>query len=356
MKILILSDIQDHGKKCAEGLANRGHDILFVYQKGAVDECVFLNSKIRMKELPYGGKIGYILNALSLNKIFKEYKPDVVHVHYAAGYGLLSRLAGVHPSVISCYGSDIFEFPNQNKLKFFILRNILSNADGLQSTSRGMENEIRKVIGSKNTEIDIIPFGINVELFRPKESRSINSRPVVGFMKSLFPIYNVPLLIRAFKVVLNKTTLNPVLRIYGNGPEKANLQLLVKELGLDDSVFFMGRVPNEEVPNALNEMDVLVNCSEMESFGVNILEAMACGLPVIVTDCVGPKEIVEDGKNGIIVSNRTPEALADAIIRLLSDHDLRRQFSEAGRVRVQNYYNWSYNVIQLENSLNKVLK
>ena len=355
MKILVLSDIQDHGKKCAEGLLRLGYEIIYAYPHNAISECVELDERIKLVELPYSGKKGYFLNCFALRKLYRKCKPDVVHVHYASGFGLLSFLAGLHPVALSCYGSDIFEFPHINKINSFLLRCILNYSDRLQSTSIAMANEIRTLSKNGTKRIDIIPFGINVDLFSPSECKPEKDLFTVGFIKSLNRIYDVPLLLHSFALVLSKLNNKVILKIYGDGPLRSEMEELSRNLGIGNSVYFMGRIANEKVPNILNEMDVFINSSLQESFGVNILEAMACEIPVIATDCVGPREIIQDGISGIILQDRKPETMANAIISLLNDKELRRRIGKAGRKRVLEKYNWEYNLKELEASLESII-
>ena len=166
------------------------------------------------------------------------------------------------------------------------------------------------------------------------------------------------MLINSFKCVCDNTPYDVVLRIYGEGPQKNELQKLASDLGISNKVMFLGRIANDKVPDVINDMDVFVNCSKQESFGVNVLEAMACGVPVVATDCVGPRELIVDGVTGYIVKDRLPQSMSDAIISLLSNDTQRENMGSAGRERVCRYYDWNDNVKQLkriliDNSLNK---
>lgn len=351
MRILILANKgSDHAKKCAEGLYKHGHEILVVSPNDN-ENSVHVNSNINTVTLKYGGKKGYLLNVFELKKVCKRFKPDVVNVHYASGCGALSYFAKLHPAVINCYGSDVFEFPRRNKFNNWLLKRILKYADGLASTSRGMAKEIKSILGNEKKRIAITPFGIDADFFRPYPRELNNHRMVIGIVKSMKPIYDIPLLINAFSIIYDHYAPRPLLRIYGDGPMKNELKHMCEGLNISDSVEFMGGVPNEEIPKALNLMDVFVNCSKQESFGVNILEAMACELPVIATDCVGPRELIEDGKSGLILKERTPKCLADTIIYLLNNETMRREMGKNGRKRVLEYYDWQNNIKELEKVL-----
>ena len=353
MKILILANKGSyHAKKVAEGLAERGHRIIFVTPNDKLDKGVEISDKIESVTLRSGGKVGYFLNAYEFRRLCKKYKPDVVNVHYASGCGLLSYLAGIHP-VLSCYGSDIYEFPRKNKFNAFLLRRILRSAKQIASTSRIMAEEIRRVIREDTRNITITPFGIDINRFKSIDNIPENQRPIVGIVKGLYPIYDISLLIKGFSIAYKKLGGTPILKIYGDGPLRGELEIMVKTLDLQDSILFMGYVNNNEVPNILNGLDIFVNTSKQESFGVNLLEAMACEIPVIATDCPGPKEIIEDGVSGIILRDRNPETLAKVIIDLINNKVKRITIGKAGRARVLECYDWNKNLDVLESLMNK---
>ena len=359
MRILIVANKgSNHAKKVAEGLAGEGLEVYFVSPNDEIDKTVTLCEKIKLTTLPFGGKSGYILNLWALKRLIKRIRPDVVNVHYASGCGLLAYLAGIHPTVLSCYGSDIFEFPHISKFNRWLLLLVLKSADAIASTSHGMADEIRNLLAEDAKDITITPFGIDTKLFKPQIKKNNNNIRIIGIVKTLSPIYDVQLLIKSFKLVCDNTQFESVLRIYGEGPQKQELQKLTRDLGISNKVEFLGRIANDKVPEVINEMDVFVNSSKQESFGVNVLEAMACGVPVVATDCVGPRELIVDGVTGYIVKDRLPQTMCDAIISLLSNDAQRENMGRAGRDRVCRYYDWNDNVKQLkslliDNSLNK---
>ena len=340
----------NHAKKVAEGLADRGHKIIFASPNDEIDASVSLSNKIELVTLPYGGKKGYFLNVIALRALYNKVCPEVVNIHYASGCGLLGMLAGLKPIVLNCYGSDIFEFPHLNRINMWLLRHILKNADALASTSNAMADEIRRLLPCPRN-IAITPFGVNTELFKPVFNERTEKPLVVGIVKTLSPIYDIELLIKAFYIICQIMHPRPILRIYGDGPQKKDLMSLSNNLGISHNVEFCGRIANQDVPKVLNQMDVFVNCSQQESFGVNILEAMACGLPVVATNCVGPKELIRDGESGIIVKDRKPESLAKAIVKLLNEKALRKKMGAVGRSIVCEQFDWNKNIVDLEKIL-----
>ncbi|WP_086786394.1 glycosyltransferase [Streptomyces caniscabiei] len=170
---------------------------------------------------------------------------------------------------------------------------------------------------------------------RPKAEPSDLRAPLVVAAGRLFPVKRYDLLVEAFaKVVAERPEWR--LRIYGKGPERANLRAAIDTLGLNDHVFLMG--PSATLETEWAKASVAAVSSEWESFGMTILEAMHAGVPVVATDCPhGPGEIVTDGTDGLLVTPNDPNALATGLLRLIDDPELRRRVGTAGRTTVQRY-------------------
>ncbi|MCX7999488.1 MAG: glycosyltransferase family 4 protein, partial [Leptospiraceae bacterium] len=122
--------------------------------------------------------------------------------------------------------------------------------------------------------------------------------------------------------------------IVGDGPERQRVLYTIYDLELQNHVRLLGRLSPEQVRDKLQKADVFLLSSLSEGISNAVLEAMACGLPVVTTDCGGMREAVTDGVEGFIVPVRDPEAMAEALIRLWKDPELRRKMGEAARKRV----------------------
>jgi len=147
---------------------------------------------------------------------------------------------------------------------------------------------------------------------------------------------NYPLLIKAFNVIIKKG-INAILVILGKGKEKKNLEKLVNQLKLKDKVFFLGFQTNPY--KFMNNATIFVLSSSWEGFPNVLLEAMACGVPVISTDCAsGPNEIIQNGRNGFLVPVDDEKKLAKAMEKLLNDIKLREKFSSEGRRFVESKF------------------
>ena len=143
-----------------------------------------------------------------------------------------------------------------------------------------------------------------------------------------------PTLLRAFALVRERR--EAILQIVGVGPNEAQLVALAAELGVADDVHLLGWRDNPY--SVLQESDMFVLSSTTEGFGIVIVEALACGLPVVSTDCRGgPREILDDGESGLLVPVGDPESMAAAILRLIEDENLYREMSARATRRASDF-------------------
>lgn len=362
MKLLLLANSNSiHTKRWTISLAQRGIEIcLFSLEKNKGTEYINLpNVKLIYGEIKNTTKINGEISKVALLKylpkiksIIKEFNPDLVHAHYATSYGLLGSLCGFHPFVLSVWGSDIYLFPNVSIVHKALLKYNLSKADYILSTSHIMAKETSRYTSKK---IEITPFGIDPELFKKGISNENRDDFIVGTIKELAPIYGIDILIRSFHLVIkNNPGKKLKLQIIGDGPDRENLQKLTCELGIQESVDFIGKIENRLLPKYYNNFSVAAFLSITESFGVVAIESMACECPVIVSDADGFTEVVKDNETGFIVPKRNIEATAMAIQKFINDPSLREKMGHKGREKVVNLYDWNKNVDHMVNIYKKI--
>ena len=289
-------------------------------------------------------KLVYLKTLPKLKKFINNFRPDVVHAHYASSYGLLGALSGKHPYFISVWGTDILEFPKDSIIRKWLILFNLKQADEVFVTSKFL-GEATQIYISKNPII--VPFGVDSDLFKPTQKvnpLSIESL-VIGTIKTLEPVYGIDTLIKAFKIVKDKLSSSQLkLLIVGEGNQRKELDCLVANLSLEDSVIFTGYVPSSQIVEYFHKIDIFVNLSIRESFGVSVLEALACKIPVIVSDVGGLKEIVINNECGFLVEPNNVMETAVAMEKLIMDKEKRNKFGDAGRIRVKKYFEWNKNL------------
>ena len=368
MRIFFLADINSaHTTKWALSLAEKGHEIA-IYSLNSSDfpwyegnpSIVIYHSVKRQAEFfnaPSFFKLGYLAHIRNIKNSIKEFKPDILHAHYASSYGLLGRLVGFSPFVISVWGADVFDFPTQSFLNRKILSGNFSKADKILSTSEIMKEEIKKYTSK---DVEVTPFGIDPEKFKPFKVKSVfeEGTIVIGSVKQLELKYGTDYLIQAFKKVLDRNPDKKLgLLLVGSGTKSDTFKNLVEDLGIKDKVIFTGKVPVEQVPSYHNQIDVFVNISifHSESFGVSVVEAMACEKPVIVSRVGGLPEVVIENETGIIIEPENIDETVLAIELFLHNNELAKKFGEAGRKHVLSKYNWNHNLENIEGIYHSIL-
>lgn len=345
MRILLVGPASSvHIQRWYRSLRERGHDVVLATQHPPTDPSV-VQGDIHM--LPFRGTAGYWLNAPSLRRLVRTMRPDVLNVHYASGYGLTAAIVRHRPTLLSVWGSDVFEFPYQSWFKGKLLRWNLRRADAIASTSEAMARQVQRLVPEREDRIHVTPFGVDTTAFAPLPRHSSGSEITVGTVKSLADTYGIDTLIRAFALLradqeLVRSGFSDRLRllIVGEGPSRAALERLACDLDVSDVTNFAGAVPHSQVPEWLNRLDVYVAASRMESFGVAVIEASACCVPVVVSDAGGLPEVVEQGRSGYVVEKDRPDLVAERLKRLVVDGELRRSLGAAGRRFVIDRYEW----------------
>lgn len=342
MKILYLAPATSmHSIRWANAMVERKIEIVYVTNNlSFVDK---LDSRVKIRYLKYNKPLGFILNKFCLKKIINEEKPDVVHCHQAAGYALLATITLIKNLLISIYGWEVFDLPYKSYIHKKIIGYILERSNFLASTSKIMKTQTLNLY--KNIDqIFVTPFGVDVEKFQKKYKK--NDIITIGMIKKLEDKYGVKYLIKAFHNVVQNLKIDSRLVIVGKGSKEMELKKLVKDLDIENKVEFVGRIPHDQVPKYLNMFDIYCAPSilDSESFGVAIVEAASCELPVIVTNVGGLPEVVEDEKTGYVVEPKNPEALAKKIIELIKNPTKRLEMGKAGREKVLNEYDWDKNV------------
>lgn len=352
MKIAFLAGYSSiHIVKWVNEMAKRGHEIHLITMHSGKEE---LQQNIIVHKLPFKPTLGYYLNIWHLKRLLQQIKPDLLNTHYASGYGTLGRLSGFHPNLLSVWGSDVFDFPYESKMKMKIIQKNLRNADYIASTSKIMKQQTENIYKPQN-EITVTPFGVDCEQFKPMKLKKDSNCIGIGTVKKMASKYGISTLIEAFAIVKNQFKENIKLNLVGGGPEEGELKRLAQRLNIGQYVNFVGPVPHHTVPEYLNSFDIYVALSDSESFGVAIVEASACGVPVVVSDAGGLPEVVIDEETGYIVPRNNPEEAAIKLLKLLNDQQLREEMGKTGRRFVLDNYEWGENADRMEKLYRKVV-
>ncbi len=297
-------------------------------------------------------KLAYLLALPKLKTVIQEFKPDILHAHYATSYGLLGALSRFKPFVISVWGSDVYEFPKKSVVHASLLKYNLKRADKILSTSYSMKGELWKYT---TKEVEVLPFGVNTEVFAPAVPGN-NKRIHLGVIKAMEDIYGIKTVLEAMQLV-TRCLPEKEFRLYliGGGKQLNKYKKLASKLGLGNKVVFTGKIAFSEIAQYHQLLDIFINVSTVnESFGVSVIESMACEKAVIVSNVPGLKEVVD--QYGLIVEKENVPQLAKAIIQLINFPALREKLGKEARLHVLNTYDFEHCMVQLFHIYENVLR
>ena len=347
-----------HTKKWAQWFIKNNHEVHIISFLDAQIEGVmvhYINTGIDVAENDKR-KLVYLLYSRKVRKIIKSINPDIINAHYATSYGTVTALAGIHPYVLSVWGSDIYEFPNKSWAHKKLLKYSLKKADYLFSTSKAMADEASKYT---NHSFEITPFGVDMELFnRSKRSRQNDDRFVIGTVKGLSYKYGIDTLLKGAAIVNQEhPEYNLEVRIAGRGKDEYQLKELAKELKIDTIVRWLGFISQEDAAVEWANMDIgIVVSSSSESFGVSAVECQASNVPVIISDVPGLEEATFPNESSLVIRREDARELADLIIKLYNNSKMRFEMGQCGRQYVEKYFEINKCFISVENIFKSIIK
>jgi glycosyltransferase involved in cell wall biosynthesis len=295
-----------------------------------------------------------VYSVIQIRWLLRKLNPDILHTHYITDYGFLGALSCFHPLVVTAWGSDVLINPKLSRRGKWPVEFALRRADLITCDAEHIKAPLVE-LGANPAKINLINFGIDVQRFSPgpKDEElirklEISDSPVIISLRTLEPVYDIDSLVKAVPLVLKEVPEAKFL-IAGKGSQEAKLRELAKSLGVDGSIKFVGLIPNDELPQYLRVADVYVSTSLSDAgIAASTAEAMACELPVVITDFGDNRKWVEDGENGFLVPLRNPEVLASRILALLSDKEKRIKFGQIGRRIIKERMNMEKEMQRME--------
>ena len=339
----------------ARELARLGHDVTVITARQRFEHQDHLPG-VRMQTLPAVLRLG---NAPLLPHLLSVTGFDVIHLHLPFIFGaeltwLNARWRGL-PYVVT-YHMDLCGLGYRKVLftayQSLLLAPMLRDAAKILPTTLDYArvSRLAPILTQHPDKVLAIPNGVDIQFFHPGvDSRGLRHRyglaegdVMVLFVAALDKAHlfkGLEVLLRALAQLSADAT---KALIVGEGEMKKSYMRLAQRLGLSERVIFCGRVPQEQLPNhyALADCLVLPSITMGEAFGIVLLEAMACGKPVIASNLPGVHSVVSDGKDGLLVRPGSVADLAEKLQTLLDDPQRRQEMGEQGRAKVETKYAW----------------
>jgi N-acetyl-alpha-D-glucosaminyl L-malate synthase BshA len=334
-------------------LAARGHDIHFITYSQPFRltgrEANIHFHEVAVSNYPLFEHPPYDLAlATRMAEVAEFYSLDLLHVHYAIPHSVSALLArqmlaasGRHlPFITTLHGTDI-TLVGLDHSYLPITRFGIIQSDGVTAISSHLRERTREAFGI-TSEIEVIPNFVNCDVY-------IRNPELVATMRPRFAAPNERLLVhlsnfRPVKRILDvietfarvATTMPARLMMIGDGPDRSAAEHLAVQLNVQDRVHFIGKQGN--VNELLPLADLMLMPSEMESFGLAALEAMACSVPAIATRVGGVPELIQDGQNGLLFDTGDIDSMSEAAIALLRDESRLAAMSKTARKTAQDRF------------------
>lgn len=285
-------------------------------------------------------------------------KVDLYHTHgpWFSGIGFIDK---EKPLVLTIHGYPSLETIASGRIKIgslglrcvrLIEEKTVKRADAIIAVGKTLRKWIIEELNTEPEKTFYVPNGIDPKIFKPFNVNKSKENYTIIYSKAITKQNGIDYLIKSLKFIKKRFS-NIKLIILGEGPLKEDMKRLAKSIGVRKNVVFLGRVAHHKVPYYLNSSDVYVMPTiningAQETFGISLIEAMACELPVISTAVGGPKEILEEGKRqmgkdvGIMIPQKDAEAIAEKVIYLLEHPDEARKMGKRAREFVLKNYTW----------------
>ncbi len=362
MRILYFSrDYTTHDRRFLLKLAQSSHQIYFLRLEddGIPYENRLLPEKVHPIDWaggrqPYKSIEAWLGLMPAFETVLNDLQPDLVHAGPVQSCGFMTALANFHPFMVMSWGSDILVDTDRNDTWRWVTRYTLEHSDMLVCDSDSVRKKVKQIIPYPNERIVQFPWGINLQRFQNR--KSLNLRQELGWGKNSLivlstrswePIYGIDILLEAFRQVYTKNA-DLRLALLGTGSQSPEIQRFIETHRLGDVVFQPGVVPNEQIPDYFLSADLYMSCAYSDGTSISLLEAMAGGLPVIVTDGPGNREWVAPGENGWLAPAGSAEVFATSLLQAASQSKVEQtRISRNNRQVAESRANWDANIIKL---------
>lgn len=351
-----LGGAENHLSELVRQQVLAGHDVKIVYLKGNHYWKSFFNNLSVDSYCLEIESYFFLYRFFKLKKILKNFYPDIVHAHMPPAE-LVTRLALIFDKKTKFVISKHNDEPFAPKIKNLFLANWVGlRASKIICISDAVLNYMKQWANPKlSNRLVRVYYGIDLARFSKEEKKMElreNSEFVVGTVARLMPQKSLDTLIKAFAVTLSKKP-NALLVLVGIGPLETQLKKLASDLGISSSVRWLGA--RDDVPSILKSLDVFVLPSIYEGFGLVLLEAMSCRVPIIASNVSAIPEVLNHGQCGLLFKPKDVVELSHCIDNFLTSEN-RENYLNAAWVRVRETFDSQIMAKNTENIYFEILR
>lgn len=344
-----------HDARFLTALAGTPHEVHLMRLEGDLDKVLALPEGIT--EIKWAGgqqaakAINYWSLANDLKRVVSKVKPDLIHAGPIQRVAVLPAAIRFHPLVSMSWGSDLLHDAKRSVFQNLIARFTLSRTSVMVGDCQAVSDKAQE-LGFPGEQIVLFPWGVDLKHFSPGIAKGLRKR--LGWEKNIIllsnrswePLYGVDLIIKGFAKAVAQ---NPGLRLLllGDGSQKGLLLELIATLNLGEKTHVGGRISQADLPDYYRASDLYISASHSDGSSLSLMEAIACGKPVIVSDIAGNLEWINDGENGWVFPDGDAGTLGERIVQAASLVTTREEFGSRNRVIAEERANWRSNFEKL---------
>lgn len=286
-----------------------------------------------------------------VRRVIRDLKPDVIHAGPVQSAGFLAALSGFRPLVTMSWGSDLLMDADRSAWMRWVTRYTLSHTTVLAGDCRAVQDKAA-TFGFSPERAVLFPWGVDLQRFQPGNAVAFRARQgwqnafVVLSLRTWEPLYGVDVVVRGFARAARQ---RPQLRLLllGGGSQAGLLHYILQQEGVLEQVYFGGQINGDELPLYYQAADVYVSASHSDGSSVSLMEALASGLPALVSDIPGNREWITSGQEGWLFPDGDDQALAVGILRALDMGASLDEMRSSARSLAEKRANWRVNFQRL---------
>ena len=353
MRILYFStDYSTHDHRFLSALANTEHEVYYLRLERNARQVEDRPVPEQIQQVPWaGGSRAFRWRdtlglAGALRGVIRDVKPQLIHAGPVQSCAFLTALTGFRPLLTMSWGFDLMQDAERNAwwrwvTGYTLRRSAFFVSDAEVTRSRAV------AYGMEVGCTAVFPWGVDLAHFKPQQKRAGPRKArkaafVLFCNRSWEPRYGVDVLARAFVRVAEKRP-DVTLLLLGDGSQAQDIRQILSSGVMAQRVQFAGHVSQTELPRWYGMADLYISPSHVDGSSVSLMEALACGLPALVSDIQANKEWVADGVNGWLFPDGDAEALAARILDVMDRHADLQAAGRAARQTAEHKADWSRN-------------
>ncbi len=291
---------------------------------------------------------------LDLRRLTKQIKPDLIHAGPIQSCAFIAALSGFRPILAMSWGYDLVMDADKSAWMRWVTRYTLKRSAFFVSDANVSRNKA-VAFGMNPEKTVIFPWGTDIEYFTPKKGKQLNPKTFTLFCSRTWEsIYGVDVLAKAFVKV---ASVNPDVNLIllGGGSQGAKIRQILMNGGVMERVHFGGHVSQADLPRWYHMADLYISPSHVDGSSVTLMEALASGLPCVVSDIPGNQEWIKDGVNGWFFRDGDVNDLVEKILSAIKNRKSLKKISESARQTAEQKADWKKNFGKLLEAYEKIL-